>query len=169
MKVSDYFGHSGGDTERLDSGKGQVFERTLLIGQTVIVLENIGTMRIIDGKKNHLLAVFGAVVTLLGLALFGDSKLLALLLIIAGVALIAQNLGQKIDMFLELATSDGKSTIIISKDRKFLQDVRSFLQQKIDTRSTNGATINISNSTLDGVFAMGDGARAHHAPSGVPV
>lgn len=162
MSVSKHLGLSSGDTERLDSGEAEVYARTLLIGHTVIVLANIGTMRIVDGKKNYLLTIVGLVLMLIGLGAIGISAMLVILFLALGSGLIFFNVREKIDMYLELATNDGRTTIIISKERNFLEEIRSFLQRKIDTGSPVGATINISNSTLKGVFAMGDGANARH-------
>jgi hypothetical protein len=81
-------------------------------------------------------------------------------MLVAGAAIVAWNVLRKVDVSPSLGTCDGKSTFIVSKNKQFLHDVRDFLREKIDTKSRTGATINITNSTLEGNFAMAEGATA---------
>ncbi|CDG81308.1 DUF6232 family protein [Janthinobacterium agaricidamnosum] len=157
MSISNLLGISENDeSRRVDSGVAEVYERTIEIAGDIIALENIGTIRMIDGKKNHTATVVGIVIAIIGLGALSSSVFFGLLMLIAGIGLTLWNLSQKIAIYLSLGTCDGRSTVIISKNRQFLKDIRDFLRKKIDTKTQNGATINISNSTLEGNFAVGE-------------
>lgn len=162
MSIATTLGFSNdSDSERLDSGEGIVYERTIAIGQSIIALENIGSMRVIDGVKNPVPTIIGIVIAVLGLGMMvSTSTGLGFVMLAAGAAMAAWNIMRKVDIALSLGTCDGKSTFIVSKNKQFLHDVRDFLRKKIDTKSHKGATINITNSTLEGNFAMAEGATA---------
>nr|WP_315258162.1 DUF6232 family protein [uncultured Duganella sp.] len=151
---------SDSKSERLYSGEGIVYERTIAIGEGVIVLANIGTMRLIDEQKTLKPTLIGIGIAVGGLVVLSASVMVGVLAILAGGALAIWNLMRRLDIYLSLGTSDGNTTVIISKNRRFLHSIRDFLRHKIDTGSHAGATINISNSTLEGNFAMGDSAHA---------
>jgi hypothetical protein len=161
MSIATTLGFSDDSTsERLDSGQGIVYERTIAIGQSIIALENIGSMRVIDGVRNPMPTIIGIGIAVLGLGAMTSSKGLGFLMLVAGAAIAAWNVLRKVDVSLSLGTCDGKSTFIVSKNKQFLHDVRDFLREKIDTKSRTGATINITNSTLEGNFALAEGATA---------
>ncbi|MBB5368017.1 MULTISPECIES: DUF6232 family protein [unclassified Janthinobacterium] len=157
MNISNFLGISENDaSRRVDSGVAEVYERTIEIAGDIIALENIGTIRMIDGKKNHTLTVIGIAISIIGFFALFSSFLFGLLVLAAGIGLTLWSLSQKIEIYLSLGTCDGRSTVIISKNRQFLKNIRDFLRKKIDTKNQSSATINISNSTLEGAFAIGD-------------
>jgi len=160
MSIASYLGISEDKSERLDSGVGTIFEHTLILGETVVVINSIGTMRLIDGKKSHAATILGGIIAIVGLITFSTSVVLGFLLLAMGSALAAWNIMKKVETYLSLGTSDGKTTFIVSTNRQFLHQVRDFLREKIDKKSSSGAIINITNSTLDGNFALGSGATA---------
>jgi len=161
MSISASLGFSNdSDSERLDSGQGVVYERTIAIGEGIIAVENIGTMRLVSGVKSPIPTIIGVVIGVFGLVTMVSATGAGCVLLLAGAAIAAWNILRKVDISLSLGTCDGKSTVIVSKNKQFLHDVRDFLRKKIDTKSSMGATINITNSTLEGNFAMGEGATA---------
>lgn len=148
------------EVNRFDSGEGTVRERTVELGSDVIALENIGTMRLVDGKKDHSGLKVGAVFLVLALIVVSSSTTGAMVLAAIGGLMIFASLNNKVEIYLLIGSCDGRTTIIVSKDRQFLTNVRNFLRRKIDTRSAEGATINISNSQLSGTIAIGPSASA---------
>ncbi len=162
MNVLNSLGSLAGDNlSRVDSGQGQISERTIKLGENIIVIDNIGSMRVFDVKKSFGTAIIGGISTLLGVVILSSGSLAGLFFILIGIALIAWNLTKKGEIYLSIGTCDGRSSIIVSKDRKFLSEIREFIQKKIDTQSTNSAIININNSTLEGTIAVGPDARAY--------
>ncbi len=151
---------SGETVDRVDSGSGQIREHTIEIGNTVIAVNNIGTMTLFGGKRGHGLLVVGVVVAFIGLNVRQLSTVLGLCLVLAGAALIAWNFLRPVDVFLSIGSSDGRRTHIVSKDRRFLSEIRDFIRKKIDTRSAQTASINITAGTISGGIAVGDKARA---------
>lgn len=151
------------EVNRIDSGEGKVRERTVELGGDVIALENIGTMRLVDGKKDHSGLKLGAALLVLALIVFSGSAAGAVVLAAIGALFIFASLNNKVEVYLLIGSCDGRTTIIVSKDRQFLVDVRNFLRRKIDTRSAESATINISNSQLSGTIAIGPSASAQGA------
>jgi hypothetical protein len=149
---------------RVDHGEGQVRQRTIEIGDTVISIYNIGTMSLIDGRRNHGPAIVGGVLALLGLGTVGSQVMFGLILIGVGVALIVFSLIRKVDVFLSIGTSDGRQTHIVSKNRKFLESIRSFIRQKLDMPNESlVASFNITNNDFKssgGGIAIGAGAIA---------
>jgi hypothetical protein len=146
---------SSDDHDRIDSGTGTVHEHTIEIGDNVIAIHSIGSMRIIDGGKNTGPTILGAGIALFGLAIFFSVKAIGLLLLFLGLALAAWNVLRKVDVYLSIGTCDGRSTFIVSKERKFLLDIRTFLRVKIDTKSEARAVFNISGNTFQGSTAIG--------------
>lgn len=161
MNILNNFGLSfSDDTKRLDSGQAKVYGRTIGINEDVIAIENIGTVRIIDGTKSPAATIWGIIIAVIGLTLLSSSLGFGFLVMILGIALAVWNIMREIEVYLSMNTCDGKSTIIVSKNKQFLKEVRDFLREKIETKNQIGATINISNSKLEGTFAIGDGATA---------
>jgi hypothetical protein len=65
---------------------------------------------------------------------------------------------RKVDVFLSIGTSDGRRTNIVSKDKKFLGQVRNVLRQKIDTPDvTVVGTVNLNDHSVN-VSTGGGGA-----------
>ena len=161
MTILSFLGLASGDElKRLDSGEGTIYERTIEIGGDIIAVENIGTIRVIDGRKNPAATLFGIGIAVIGFVLCFSSRGLGILILILGAGLAAWNILRKVEICLSFGTCDGRSTAIVSKNRQFLHNVRDFLRQKIDTKSGKGATINITDSKLEGVFAIGTSASA---------
>ncbi len=158
MKPSGLF--AGDTVNRLDSGVGQILRKTIQLGESVIAVGNIGSLRIMDGENNHGITVVGGFIVLVGIGLLALSKILGAIIIVSGIGLIIWNLSQDIDIYLLIGTCDGRTAIIVSKDKTFLGDVRDFIRDKINTGSDSGAIINISNSRLEGTIAIGDRASA---------
>lgn len=150
------------NVDRIASGAGYIHEHTMEIGDTVIAIPNIGSITVINGEKNPLPLVAGVVIALVGLGLFALNKLLGLIFLAGGVALVVWGLRRAPDVFLAIGTSDGRRTHIVSKDRKFLLEVRKFLRDKIDRKDAQTGAININNGTISvsGGIAVGDNAQA---------
>lgn len=156
--------------DRIDRGKGIVREHSIDIGDTVIVFNNIGTITVIDGRKSPLPLFVGIALTLFGLFSFasrGSVKTFAFMLLLAGAALTYWAVTRQPDRFLSIGTSDGRRTNIVSKDRKFLEDVREFLREKLDKNVFRQATIDVSSgkivisaNTISGGMAFGASATA---------
>ena len=162
MNVLNSLGSLAGDNlSRVDSGQGQISERTIKLGENIIVIDNIGSMRVFDVKKSFGAAIIGGIFALLGIVILSSGSPTGLLFILIGIALIAWNLTRKGEIYLSIGTCDGRSAIIVSKDRNFLSEIREFIQKKIDTQSKKSAIININNSTLEGTIAVGPEASAH--------
>jgi hypothetical protein len=139
------------NVSRVDSGEGHVRERTFDIGETVVNVMNIGSMILIEGIRNPLPAVIGALVAVWGLIELRTSS-------VTGLVEIAIGGGfawwwwfvRKVDVFLSIGTSDGRRTNIVSKDKKFLEQVRNVLRQKIDTPDvTVIGTVNLGNHSIN--------------------
>jgi hypothetical protein len=146
---------------RVATGTGRIGQRTIEIGGAVISVDNIGSMFVIDGKRSHFLTIVGAFIMLMGLGSLGTSYVVAAALLFTGGGLAYWNAAVRpVEQYLSIGTCDGRRTTIVSKKPEFLNAVRAFIRDKIDTGSAASATINISNSTLEGVIAVGDGARA---------
>jgi hypothetical protein len=157
-------GFGGDGVSRVDQGEGEVRQRTIEIGDTVISLYNIGTMSLIDGRRSHGPAIVGAVVTIFGLGVVTSQVIVGLLLTGAGVALIVYSVTRKVDVFLSIGTSDGGQTHIVSKNRKFLESIRSFIRQKLDSPDEPlVASFNITSNHFEssgGGIAIGANANA---------
>ena len=124
---------ASGSTNRMTGGVGAIRERTIAIGDTVLAVNNIGSIVILRGQPNYTLAIVGALMLLSALVIAGNSPGNALLLGVVGVALIVFNLMQKPDSGLSIGTCDGRSTLIVSNDEDFLGDLLDFIRRKVDT------------------------------------
>jgi hypothetical protein len=147
---------------RISQGTGKINSRTIDIGDTAIAIDNIGSLRVIHTTKSPVTLIIGGIILAVALyALFFASGGVAVIVFaVIGGALIFWNLNQKVDVYLSIGTSDGRSTTIVSKDIAFLNEIRNFIRKKIDTKNTETATINISNSELIGNIAVGSSAEA---------
>lgn len=146
--------------ERIDSGLGLVHERTVEFGDTIIVLHNVGTMALISEQRNPAPVLMGVVIGVFGLMAWTFSTLWLIILLGVAAMLIYWGLNRKLDVFLLIGTADGRSLRLVSKDRKFLADVRTFLRRKIDENSLQTATINITARDISGGVAVGASAQA---------
>lgn len=154
--------------DRVESGSGSVRKRTMEIGSTVLAIDNIGTLNISSGGKSYLPVIIGAAVVVTGISMFETgSQMLGGALVVAGLALVVWGFLRPRDTFLSIGTCDGRQTHIVSKDKKFLSDVRNLLERKIDSKSLETATININARTISGGIAVGDGAMATGESSAV--
>ncbi len=134
----------GSDQEsRIADGEGKIHSRTIEIGDTSIAIENIGSLRLIHGSKPPIGFIFGGIALAIALISISFSYVAAVVFCFIGGALIYWNITQKVDIYLSIGTSDGRSTIIISKDISFLNDIRNFIREKIDTKNTTTATIKV--------------------------
>jgi hypothetical protein len=148
--------------DRVTEGVGVVREHTVEIGSRVLWIDNIGSLVILRGQGNYGLAVLGAIIAFVSLLMLQSQTGMALLLLVAGIALIVISLSQKIDNGLSIGTTDGRSTLIISADEQFLLNTLDLLCRKIDTGSiTLQGTFDIGathvNSGGGGVVVGGDG------------
>jgi hypothetical protein len=155
---------SRNDTTRVDSGVAYVHERTVEFGETIITVQNIGSMMMFDGRRNHGPAFLGGAIVLLGIAALGAAKVLGLLLLLVGFGLIVWSFVRPVDVFLSIGTGDGRFTNIVSTNRTFLQEIRLFLRTKLDTNNTAiQGVINIGSATIQrldtrgGSVVQGDG------------
>jgi hypothetical protein len=159
LNLFDLVSERGSDEVR--SGQAKVYAHTAEIGDTVISIFNIGSIRLIELKKKENITWVGLVIAIAGiLTSFYLSAGLGVIMIIVGVSFAIWNYRRKLEIYLSIGTSDGRSTVIVSKDRSFLVEVRKFFLEKIDTRNENTAVINISNSRLEGVIAIGANSNA---------
>lgn len=131
--------------DRVAEGVGIVRERTIEIGSRVIWIDNIGSLVILRGEANYVLALVGALLTMVGLALLQDDLTMAILLIGAGVGLVWLNLNQKVDNGLSIGTCDGRKTLVVSSNEHFLLQALDLIREKIETGSI----------TLQGQFDIG--------------
>lgn len=157
------------------SGAGEVRERTIVIGPNVIVIENIGSIQILEGRRSWLLFIVGLLLLIAGVYMgstgssYGSLSGTALAAAAIGIVLILINLSQKIERGLSIGTCDGRATLIVSTDEVFLQRLLDRLTRKINTRDPtnvfnfNSVTNIIEKGAIDtggGGFALGDGATA---------
>lgn len=161
MTIFSTLGLTESNSTKVSHGRGHIYQRTVELGDDILAIDNIGSMRTIDERKNHALTVVGILIALPGLPyLFGPSKMMGFIIVLLGGGLAAWNILRKMETYLSIGTCDGKSTVIVSKNRAFLVEVSHFIRKKIDTESLDGATINIENSVLEGTFAIGSGGSA---------
>jgi hypothetical protein len=138
-----------------EAGQGVIYERTIELGASVISIENIGSIRILDTKRGHVLTIFGGFLVLMGVSLFSFLKFAGLIVFLIGLGIIVWNLRRKLEVYLSIGTSDGQTTTIVSKEREFLQNLRDFLRRKIDTGSKEVARFDITNCRFFGPAAIG--------------
>lgn len=115
------------------SGFGRVRAGTISIGSHVIAIENVGTICIVSGRRSWWLFLLG--VSIAGgaatqLAAYGT---LAIAGVGLGIALVLGNLAQRVQSGLAIGTSDGSTTLIVSRDQLFLQRLLQFLVDRIDS------------------------------------
>jgi hypothetical protein len=146
--------------DRVDRGTGQIHERTIELADVVLAISNIGSMSLIDQKREHGLTVVGGLVAFMGLLALTASTALAGFLIVVGILIIFWSLNRALDSFLSIGTCDGRQLHLVSKDRKFLLELRTFVRTKIDGNSEKTATFNISNSSISGGIAVGSNPNA---------
>ena len=138
-----------------ETGQGSIYERTMELGNSVIAIDNIGSMRLVDTERGHLLTIVGVFMILLGVSLFLWLKFPGLVLLLMGLGIVVWNLRRKLEVYLRIGTNDGQTTTLISKDRQFLQNLRDFLRRKIDTRGKEVARFDLTNCKFYGPAAIG--------------
>lgn len=168
-------GKAAGGGGRITSGVGLIRERTIDVGDTTIVVDNIGSVVFFEIKRSYGLLILGALLVLGGWVLLGQDAIPGAISLIAGIGLIILNLMQKADKGLSIGTCDNRVTLIISKDEAFLSQVLTFLRKKIDTGSIAlTGKFDITNNHFEsggGGIAIGEGGHATgagsiHTPAG---
>jgi hypothetical protein len=134
--------------DRIALGEGHIREHSFEIGNTIIMLSNIGSMTIVEEKIEYWTAVLGFLILLFGVLAFGSSKSLSISLILGGFALLAWWFFRRRDVFLSIGTCDGRRTHIVSKDRDFLLALCKFIREKIDLNSSQTGSIDLDAATL---------------------
>ena len=138
------------NVSRVDRGEGHVRERTFDVGDTVISVNNIGSMMLIEQRQAQLPGLIGALVAVLGVIQLRSSVVSGVLLAAAGGGFALWWFSRKLDVFLSIGTSDGRRTNIVSKNKQFLERVREVLRQKIDTPNVRViGTVNLSQSSVN--------------------
>lgn len=145
---------------RITSGVGDVRERTIEVGDTVIAVNNIGTIVMLEEKRNYGLLILGAVLFLFGLMSLENEMLQGVAAILVGGALAAYNLLRPLDKGLSIGTCDGRLTLIISTNERFVTEFLDFLRRKVDSQSVDmRATFDIRNAQINtsgGGVVIGD-------------
>lgn len=147
---------SSSNIEKVKDGTGVIAERTVTIGNAVISVDNIGTLAVIEGQKNNSTLVFAVLFCLAGLYAITNVGSFGLVLLLIGCVVGALWFSVMPDSFLQIGTCDGRQTQIVSKDKKFLLNIQSALKTKIDSRTTDGAVINVSTGNISGALVIGD-------------
>lgn len=117
----------------LRAGIGRVRAGTISIGSHVIAIENIGTIRIVRGRRSwwlFILGVFIAGAAATQLTAYGAFAIAGIGL---GIALVLGNVAQRVDSGLAIGASDGCTTLIVSRDQAFLQRLLQLLVDRIDS------------------------------------
>jgi hypothetical protein len=163
--VSGVAGVGRVDTTWIAGGAGYVRERTVEMGPTIIAVDNIATMNVVDPGRSFAAAVIGAFMILLGAWIVTmPQPFFAIPFVVLGVALIVWNIFNHSRAYLAIGTSDGRRTHIVSKNREFLVKVRDMLREKIDTKNAAmTGTINITAARLEAPAA------ATPAPAAAPI
>lgn len=166
------------DPSAMDHGVGVIRDRSIEIGSRVLRIENIGSMRIVDGARSWLFMVLGIAAGLGGLMSLGDNAVMGLAMLALGGVLIFLNVNQKVIDQLVIGTTDRRYTIILSNNRGFLDGLQELLRRKIDQPNTVlNVNFNIENgeiNTSGGGVVMGRGGVAGgvggavHAPAPAP-
>jgi hypothetical protein len=115
------------------SGVGRIRAGTISIGSHVIAIKNVGTIRIVSGRRSWWLFVLGVLIAggaATQLAAYGT---LAIAGVGLGIALALGNLAQRVESGLAIGASDGSTTLIVSRDQLFLQHLLQFLVDRIDS------------------------------------
>lgn len=155
-------------THKLTSGLGQIRQRTIAVGDTVIAVNNIGSIVIMRGAKGWAMAIIGGLLVFAALlTLSGSDKTMPLLMGVIGVILIVINVAQQPDHGLSIGTCDGRITMIVSTDESFLGDMLDFIRRKVDTgdiKLQGRFDIGASHfNTEGGGVVIGDHGVAHSA------
>lgn len=122
---------------RVSSGVAHVREHTIEIGSTVLWIDNIGSIYLLEAKRSWLFMIAGILAALAGLQMLQSNFMLGAGLLAIGGGLIYLNLNQKLDSGISIGTVDGRRTLIISKDREFTNRALNFIRDKIDSGSTS--------------------------------
>ncbi len=144
-------------TSRVSDVEGKVAANTLALGDVVINIKTIGTMKIVDGKRKGRwrMLVAAALIPLLLLAMRvgvrprplpgWDDETIAIISVLAMAicGLVYSYMMQRVDRTLIIATCDGHRILLTSKDKEGLKHFRSFLRGKIDSNSPEVADIRI--------------------------
>lgn len=155
---------AGVTSNKVKEGVGYVHQRTVEIGDTVIAMENIGSMVLIDGQRTYGRAWLGAILIVFAINK-SPTSLPGAIALLAGIALIVWNFMRPVEMFLSIGTADGRRTDIVSTKKEFLKQTLTALRDKLDRNDVvSTGTINISGSTFQvtsGTLVVG-----HHNMAG---
>lgn len=144
-----------------DRGVGRIRERTIVIGDTLIAIDNIGSIQILDVKRNWTLARWGAVIAIAGAAAIAipgnfysssssPGPIVGIILIALGFVLIIANWLRPLRKGLAIGTGDGRLSYVVSEDHAFLNRLLEFLTLKINTRNEGlTAGFDITNTTIN--------------------
>jgi hypothetical protein len=145
------------------SGAGQVHQRTITIAETLIVIDSIASIQILEVRPGWLLAALGlvtagggvGVMTLLNTTYdsLGSSgsptQVVGIILVGVGLAMIVGNWLLPVRRSLGIGTSDGRTSYVVSKDRAFLHRLFEVLASKINTRNESlTASFDITHGTF---------------------
>ncbi|MBL8547999.1 MAG: hypothetical protein JNL81_16185 [Hyphomonadaceae bacterium] len=154
----------GADVKRITSGVGEIRERTIEIGDTVVAVNNIGAITLVRNQRSYALLIVGGLLAIFGLIGLQDNFLTGVGALAVGAVLIWINLMQKVDKGLSIGTCDGRSTLIVSTNEQFLNDMLEFIRRKVDTENIHMiGRFDIKNEYINsggGGVALGDGAIA---------
>jgi len=115
------------------SGVGRVRAGTISIGSHVIAIENIGTIRIVRGRRTWWLFFLGVIIAGGAATQLNAHGAIAIAGIGLGIALVLGNLAQRVESGLAIGASDGCTTLIASRDQSFLQRLLQLLVDRIDS------------------------------------
>ena len=145
------------------SGVGQIRERTIVVGDTLIVIDKIASIRILEVRPGRLLAGLGVLASGVGVGamilpntLYGSAgpggsslQLGGMILIGIGLAIIVGNLLLPVRRGIGIGANDGRTCYVVSKDRIFLDRLLEVLARKINTGSESlTASFDITHRTL---------------------
>ena len=168
-----------------DSGIGRIRERTIVIGDTLIAIDNIGSIQILDVKRSWALARLGFFVAVGGIAVMmllnnpysyrsseaSPNQIIGMMLIGIGLAMIIGNAMQPSRKGLGIGTGDGRIAYVISENQAFLHQLLEFLTLKINTRDEAiTASFDITHNTFNtngGAVALGVNATASGADNSI--
>jgi hypothetical protein len=114
------------------SGVGRVRAGTISIGSHVIAIENIGTIRIVRGRRTWWQLFLGVMIAGGATTQLNAYGAIAVAGIGLGIALVLGNLAQRVESGLAIGASDGCTTLIASRDQSFLQRLLQLLVDRID-------------------------------------
>lgn len=117
------------------AGVGRIRERTIVIGTQVIAVDNIGTVQLVRGRRNWLLALLGLAIAIGAATQYQTYPMPAYAGAGAGVFLILINFLLRAERGLSIAACDGRSALIVSRDNAFLDRLLTVLTEKINTRN----------------------------------